>query len=305
MSSKDSEDKTRRKHAIVRAAAICALCDLLEPLAGFVLDAGLSVHEMQSLFRVAAVNGVANRQREVGRRINISGIAASTGISRAEISGILKLLPAERPAVLDRQQQATNRILKIWHDDPKYTNANGQPADLKIFGSGSTFDSLVKRYGRGIPTRAMMDELLRTGAMELLASEKLRVRTLFALDRGMTAQAVKAFGDRARALMSVMLANMRNQDHHQFVSSIEGTITARNSLPLFRREIAGKGSDFLAVIRDRLLSNDSTRREKRMPKGLDRISVTVFYQEKSPSKPKKGQSAQTRRNLRRAPRISP
>lgn len=118
---------------MVRGAAVKALSDLLEPLAGFVLDTGLSTFELQSLFRVAAVKSVAKRQREVSHRINISGIAASTGISRAEISRILKASKTERPFVSDRQQQATNRILKVWHYDPKYTNVNGQPADFKDF----------------------------------------------------------------------------------------------------------------------------------------------------------------------------
>ncbi len=284
---------------MVRSAAIKALSDLLEPLAGFVLDAGISTNELQTLFRIAAVKSVANRQREISRRINISGIAASTGLSRAEISRILKVKKPERAAGSYGQLQATNRILKMWHYDPNYTNSNGQPADLKIFGSGQTFDSLVTRYGRGIPTRAMLDELSRTGSIAILGSEKVRVKTLLALDRGVSSQAVRAFGDRSAALMSNMLSNMRGSDQHQFISTIEGEISSGNLLSLIRREVSSKGTDFLTMMRDRLFGDDSIGRCHRRSRDISRVSVTVFYHEKAKNELRKKQTTATRRNLRR------
>jgi len=284
---------------MVRSAAIKALSDLLEPLAGFVLDAGISTNELQTLLRIAAVRSVANRQREVSRRINISGIAASTGLSRAEISRILKVTKPQQAASSDGQLQATNRILKMWHYDPNYTNSNGQPADLKIFGSGQTFDSLVIRYGRGIPTRAMLDELSRTRSVEIIGSEKVRVKTLLALDRGANSQAVRAFGDRAAALMSNMLSNMRGSKQHQFISTIEGEIKSENLLPLIRREVSSKGTDFLAVMRDRLFGDISTGLRHRKSRDISKVSVTVFYHEKAKTELRKKQTTATRRNLRR------
>lgn len=284
---------------MVRSAAIKALSNLLEPLAGFVLDAGISTSELQTLIRAAAVKSVANRQREVSRRINISGISASTGISRSEISRILKETKPERAAGSDRQLQATNRVLKMWHYDPNYTNSHGQPADLNIFGSGQSFDSLVIRYGRGIPTRAMLDELSRTGSIEMIGNEKVRVKTLLALDRGVNTQAIRAFGDRAGALMSNMLSNMRGSDQHQFISTIEGEISGGNLLPLIRREVSSKGTDFLAVMRDRYFGDNSNGLHRRKRRDISRISVTVFYHEKTKGDFQKKQSTATRRNLRR------
>ena len=74
----------------VRLIARAALQQLMEPLAGFVLDSGLSAHELLTIFREAAVKSVVAKQLESSDRINISGIAATTGISRADISRILK-----------------------------------------------------------------------------------------------------------------------------------------------------------------------------------------------------------------------
>lgn len=284
---------------MVRGAAVKALSDLLEPLAGFALDAGISTNELQTLIRIATVKSVANRQRELRRRINISGIAASTGLSRSEISRILNKTKPEQVVGSDRQLQATNRVLKMWHYDPNYTNSHGQPADLNIFGSGQSFDSLVIRYGRGIPTRAMLDELSRTGSVEILGTEKVRVKTLLALDRGASSQAIRAFGDRAAALMSNMLSNMRGSDQHQFISTIEGEINEGNLLPLMRREVSSKATDFLVVMRDRLFGDNSNGHRRRKSRDTSTVSVTVFYHEKAKGDSQKKQPTTARQNLRR------
>src|SRR5258708_26431971 len=106
------------------------LGQVLEPLVGFVLDSGLSAQELHSILRVAAVRSVAARLMEVARRVNISGIAASTGIPRAEISRILKSRADSSRQNTDRQQQSTNRILAVCHHDPKFPTSRGQPATL-------------------------------------------------------------------------------------------------------------------------------------------------------------------------------
>ena len=90
MGSDEFEGALRSKRIDVRLVAKKALLQLFEPLAGFVIDAGLSTNELHRIMRQAAVRSVAARQLEDSHRINISGIAATTGIPRAEISRILK-----------------------------------------------------------------------------------------------------------------------------------------------------------------------------------------------------------------------
>lgn len=75
----------------LRFAARSALVRIIEPLAGFVHDSGLSVQEIYAIFKEAVVRSAAERQSEVGNRVNVSGISASTGMSRSEVSKTLKL----------------------------------------------------------------------------------------------------------------------------------------------------------------------------------------------------------------------
>jgi hypothetical protein len=297
--AKETERTHQSKRDDVRVAARRALSDLLEPLAGFVLDAGLSTNELHSIFREAAVRSVAGRQLEVTRRVNISGIAATTGIPRAEISRILKLTAHEPRQLTNRSQQSTNRILSAWHEDPKFTTSNGQPADLRIYGRGATFEALVRGHGRGIPIRATLDELARSGAVEVLSSQKVRAKASVATDRGVSPRIVQAFGDRAKELLSTMLTNMRDPNRSRFIANIEGTTVSSDALPLFRKELSSKGADFLAGIQESLFRGQLGGRAKLKVQRSHRVSVTIFYHETPHVTTSEKQSAVTRRNFRR------
>src|SRR5271167_3886714 len=105
---------------------------LLEPIAQLALDSGLSIRELSSILREAAVRNLAAQQFKVALRPNISGIAASSGIPRGEISRILnKKTTSSSELDVKRHQQSTSKIVAAWCQDPKFVGANGRPADLK------------------------------------------------------------------------------------------------------------------------------------------------------------------------------
>ena len=299
MTSGVVKQKGRKGRHDVRGVARAALLQLLEPLVEFVLDSGLNTHELHSILREAAVRSVAAHQMENARKVNISGIAASTGIPRAEISRILKSPPSSAETITDRQQQATNRILAAWHQDPKFTTPEGQPADLKIYGRGSTFESLVRNHGRGIPSRAILDELTRVGAAEVLPSRLIRVRTSVTVDRGMTPQVIRSFGLRAAELLTTMLQNMRNPENPKFIASISGSNISAALMPLFRKELANKGADFLANIQESLFRDAAVGLAEKSPSRTNRVSVTVFYHEASRKAKQRKGSVKKRRNFSR------
>lgn len=294
MKTEEPSNNAKLSRNDVRALARSALLHIFEPLTDFVIDAGLSTSDLYLILRHAAVRRVASRQLEVSRRINISGIAATTGIPRSEISRILKSTDKKNERLIDSRQQSTNRILAAWHEEPKFTTPNGEPSDLKIYGRGPTFELLVKRYGRGIPTRAVLDELVRAHAVDLLPSQKIRARTPLAIHSGISPHMIRTFGDRAAELIDTLVSNMRFPDKPRFVANISGSTVTSGGLPLFRREISNKGAGFLADVREGLNQSGSRSRRSRSNK----VSVTVFYHEADPTEIS-GTPTSKRRNLRR------
>jgi len=162
------------------------------------------------MLREAAVRSAAGRQLENARRINISGIAATTGISRGEISRILKHHEVATDKASNGRQNPISRILAAWHSDTRFLTANQLPAELDLYGRGFTFESLVRRHGRGIPVRAIFDELTRIGAVELTASRKIFPNTSVAVNRRITQEVIEAFGGWATDLLSAKLRNRKS-----------------------------------------------------------------------------------------------
>jgi len=184
---------------------------LLEPLSRLAFDCGFSVNELHSMLREAAVRSAAGRQLEDERRINISGIAATTGISRGEISRILKYYGSiATDKVSNGRQNPINQILAAWHTDTRFLTANKLPAQLDLYGRGFTFESLVRRHGRGIPVRALFDELTRIGAVELTASQKIFPKMSVAVNRRITPEVIEAFGGWATDLLSAQLRRAKS-----------------------------------------------------------------------------------------------
>jgi Family of unknown function (DUF6502) len=281
-----------------RVIARKALLRILEPLAGFVLDSGLSIHEVTTIFREAAVRSIASQQREISRRVNISGISASTGIPRAEVSRVLKSTSKVRDFG-DRGRQSTSKVLNAWHQNPKFTNANGQPADLQIYGRGATFEKLVKGHGGGIPIRAMLDELTRTGVIEIKSRQLVRLKSLVAIERGITPRVIKAFGDRTTELLSTLLQNMRYPDASGFVASVSGTAVSQDTIPLIRKELSTRGASFLADIEDILARGPGVKRRSRYGLSENNVSVTIFLHESGAKLSSEARPLIKRRNFRR------
>lgn len=194
----------------VRAAAVEACLKIFGPLIEFASYAGLHAIELNSIIRQSAVEAIASRQRLFDRRVSISGIAALTGIPRSEISQILKTKQKRNLPPLGRQPPVI-RIVSAWHRERRYIDSDGLPRDLKMYGRGTTFESLVREYGGGIPPRAMLDELVRSGAIEIASRQTLRTKA--SSIRGVaTADTIKVFGNRASELLATMLSSVRNED---------------------------------------------------------------------------------------------
>jgi hypothetical protein len=177
----------------------------MEPLAGFACDCGLSVNEVILLLEEGAVRNAARRQYQKKRRINVSGIAAVTGVSRAKASLILTQDNSVVAQLHDRYLSPANRILEAWHCDPAFLTAEREPAELKLFGRrGLSFEALVIQYGRGIPVRAILDELTSMGAIEVRVSQGIHAKRSVAVDRRITPQMIRVLSGGLADLLSAV-----------------------------------------------------------------------------------------------------
>jgi hypothetical protein len=279
------------KAVIIQEAARKSLTRLLRPLSAFVIDCGLSISEANLILRTVAVQSAAVRQLENSSRVNISGIAAITGIPRGEVSRILN--SSESARALRGRQNIASGILSAWHSDREYLTASRHPRELKLFGSGKTFESLVKTYGHGIPIRAILDELKRVGAIQLLTStQKILPKMPLAISPRITHKKIK---DLDAATADLFLSSLSPSDV-TLVEQVSGTKRWTGRAPAVRTRIEANA---VALLRE-LQTKMEVQQGKHDPKGAQKLahsSLKVIYREASV--PLAKQLLKSRRNLHR------
>jgi Family of unknown function (DUF6502) len=151
---------------------------LLEGTLDLAFDYGLDTIELGFLLREVSIRQAVKRQLRPGVRVSISRIAVVTGISRGEISSLINSGSIAKSKAAS-QESVLNRILRAWRSDPSFLSRR-RPKPLTLFGKAASFESLVKKYGRGLPIRAILDELMSVEAIEVLASQVVVQKKPFA-----------------------------------------------------------------------------------------------------------------------------
>jgi hypothetical protein len=290
----DSAPRSKLSKAeAIQEAARKSLTKLFRPLSAFLIDCGLSISEANLILRTAAVQSAAMRQLENGNRVNISGIAAITRIPRGEVSRILNSSGSLTIGAIKGRQNITSKILSAWHRDPNYLTASRRPRNLKIFGVGPTFESLVRKYGQGIPVRAVLDELKHVGAIQLLtSSQKIIPKMSLAINPRITYKKISDLD----ATTDELFLRLPSFSDSAFVEKVSGTKVWSGRVPLIRRKF---GANAMALLRE-LQTELALKKAKHHPEDeqhMARLSVKIVYSEASAELAK--HSLKSRRNFRR------
>lgn len=195
MNIRRASDKTRDRiewsdAVTIQVSARKIVEQLLDGLLDLTFDCGLDTIELMSTLRRVSISLAVKRQLRTGERLSISRVSAVTGISRAEISNLLKS-EARTESKNNPNESVLNRILSAWRMDVRFL-AGRRPKALKLFGRGASFESLAKLYGRGLPIRAIFDELISIGAIELLPSQIVVLKKPFAVGESVTRKNIEA-----------------------------------------------------------------------------------------------------------------
>ena len=141
-----------------------ALRTAFADLALFLMDQGITAAEVQLAVTDAFIQAAVTRARMKNGRVNQSGVAIMTGLSRTEVR---KLLAGDRADNNKHTTHGVQRVLEGWSRDAEFCTRDGQPKRLSIGTGYGSFASLARRYSGDIPPRATLKELLRLRSIEI------------------------------------------------------------------------------------------------------------------------------------------
>lgn len=201
--------------------ALCsATLQLLRPLARILLRNNVSHQTFAELAKQVYVE-VANAEFGItGKKQTISRISILTGLTRKEVQRLLAQ-PSDADTATTEEYHRATRVITGWVRDPDFGDGKGHPHPLRMEGKRASFTELVKRYSGDIPVRAMLDELLRVGAVKQLKDGRICL-----LSRGYIPQ--KGPVEKLQVL---------GADTADLIATIDHNLYQKPSKPRFQRKV--------------------------------------------------------------------
>lgn len=245
-----------------RKGLIAAYRKLMAPLVRILLKNGISYSEFAEVLKNLFVEVAEKDLAMPGRQPSQARVAILTGLTRKEVA-IQKSTSARGDLAETSNLNRITKVLEAWHTDPEYTGAYGLPVELLFdsIGSKPSFTALVKRYSGDMAARAMLDELLRVHAVDILATGHIRVLMRAYIPQSLHPDALERLGT---VVSNFVTTYEHNMEHNvQGTTRFERVVYADNGLtfelmPAFDRLIREKGFQLLIELDNWLSAQEST-----------------------------------------------
>lgn len=151
------------------------LGDLTEAIARVLVRYGITAEEFLSVARRSYILATARLVTPRGKTANVTRISSATGLSRKEITTILRgsaLSGGNKNSVLRKRALC---VARAWLTDRRFLNETRRPTLLSV-GPGGTFHRLVQLYGGGESASSILRVLERMGIVELAQGRARLIR---------------------------------------------------------------------------------------------------------------------------------
>jgi hypothetical protein len=257
---------------LVRAAV-----EVLQPLVERMLAAGIVFGRLESRVRDLFVQVAEQRFAIPGRPQTDSRIALLTGINRKEVRRIRSR--GARPATGGSfSRNVAADVCSRWSTEARWTDRSGRPLPLSIRGRTRSFVRLVRETTADVRPKALLDELVRAGAVALGDDGTVVLSRKAYIPATGVSEKLAMLAEDPPELVRTMLRNV-------FLTAGEPWLQQKvvydnvgdEGLERLRREIRHRAERFLDGI-DRFLSRYDRDRTARAPGGeRRRAGLGVYY----------------------------
>lgn len=265
-----------------------AFRQLLRPLVRILLRHGFSYGDFTDVSKAVFFEVAAEDFSLTGNRSSDSRVAILTGLTRKEVAR-QRQLAARREMPSPGSMSRASRVLWGWHQDPDFTGPFDVPLTLSFERRKPNFVQLVKRYSGDMPARAMLEELLRVGAVQQTPEGDYEVLKRSYIPVQATEASIKRLGEVMHDLAATLEFNLdpNRVGSAKFERRVFGDLDDLSKLAGFESELETNGQRFLEGVDNWLAARDITELEDEDPKANYRIGVGIYYFEKERKKSQK------------------
>jgi len=211
-----------------------------------------------------------------GRKQTISRISTLTGIYRREVSRIMELPEIDDTEIIARHNRAA-RVIGGWLQDPDYTDKRGDARDLKMDGDKPSFSHLVRKYSGDIPVRAILDELVRVGALEKMPDGKIHLLSRAYVPRHGEEDMIAILGTDTTDFISTIDHNLQHNDNKRLQLKVVYDNLPEEAIKEFQALASKRGREVLEEFNIWLAERDRDSNPDSEGTGRARAGLGIYY----------------------------
>lgn len=249
----------------------------LRPFVRLLLRYGVGYGDFETVVKRLFIEVADQDFRLENRKQTISRISVLTGITRREIKKILECPESAQEDIFIYNHAA--RILTHWLHDSDFHDSFGKPTGLSVNNSGpGSFDSLVKKHGNNTPTRAVLDELKRIGAVQVEDDDIAKMSSVGYVPSMDKQELLKVSFQSVADLLSTIDFNDSNETvTTRLQLSVNYDNVTDDGVDVFRRISREKCRELLLYL-DRFLSTQDRDNNPMLDgEGTNRTGLGIFF----------------------------
>lgn len=255
---------------------IAALTVLLRPLVRILLRHGIPCDVLSAIARQVYVRVAAEEFALSGKKQTTSRISILTGLTRKEVRRIMTTTEVDNQEATDRYNRAA-RVITGWVRDKEFHDKAGDPLALPVEGENVSFGALVRCYSGDIPVRAMLDELLRVGAVRKTKEGRIRLQARFYVPEKSETDKLQILGSDTADLIATIAHNLTAKATPRFQRKVMYDNVPVEAVQEFQRFSANRAQLFLEGIDRWLSQQDRDVNPAITGTGRKRVGVGLYY----------------------------
>jgi len=264
-----------------------AVTQVLRALFRVLLHHSMSYTAFEDLARRAYVEVAMKDFAIEGKKPSISRASILSGLTRKEVRRLLALPPAGDESADDGERyNRAARVITGWVRDSEFLGTDGEPRALPIAGHRG-FAALVRRHSGDMPVRAVLDELLRVGAVHWKDEQHVVLRTRAYVPTAGVPEKLDILGQDVADLIATIDHNIRHGEADpRFQRKVMYAAIPETALPAFRRMGAAQGQALLERL-DRWLQARDNDPDTDAATPRMRVGMGLYYFEEpaAPAQP--------------------
>ncbi len=258
------------------AALHAATMRLLRPLVRLLLRHAVPFGAFQEIAKRAYVEVALKDFAIPGKKPSAARASILTGLTRKDVQRLLTEPEPDAAETSERYNRAA-RVLGGWLRDPNFHDEAGAPRPLSTDGVGD-FPQLARLYSGDMPARAILDELLRVGAVRRLEDGRIEPVARGYLPVGSSIDKLQILGTDVADLIETIDHNLNEgATDPRFQRKVMYLRIRASDLPAFRRSSTAKAQALLEQLDRWLAEHDVDAPDENAALPHARVGVGIYY----------------------------